>query len=64
MMSAARAVRLGRRARRRRADGSRGFLARRAWQGLVRAGDRGQEAAVEAVWELWLEDPGDESWGC
>jgi hypothetical protein len=37
-------------------------LARAAWRVLVAAGDRGEHAAIEAVWRSWLRDPDDERW--
>jgi hypothetical protein len=62
MLSAARAERLVRRLARRRADGSRGRRAQRAWRTLTAAGDRGDEQAIEAAWQAWLREPGDELW--
>jgi hypothetical protein len=62
MLSQARARRLARRAQRRRADSSRGLLARRAWQALTAAGDQGDEQAAEAAWQAWLREPGDDLW--
>jgi hypothetical protein len=56
VLNRGRAERLARQAARRRADGSRGVTARRAWERLVRAGDGGDQAAAGAVWDLWLED--------
>jgi hypothetical protein len=37
-------------------------LARVGRRILVRAGDRGDPAAVDTVWQSWLRDPADESW--
>jgi hypothetical protein len=64
--------RLGDRARRRRADGSRGWRARRAFRKLVHLSDRGDRLAEQALrstssyppddWLLWLRDPTDETW--
>jgi hypothetical protein len=48
------AARLSRRAGRRREDGSRGLLARRARDRLVRAGNAGDRNAIEAAWQAWL----------
>jgi hypothetical protein len=61
-MSPEQAARLAERAARRRADGSRGVLARRAWDRLVRAGDRGDRAAAEEVLAGWLGGPDEERW--
>lgn len=62
MLSEKRARRLARRAGRRHRDGSRGWRARRAWRRLTEAGDRGDASAVEAAWQAWLREPGDELW--
>jgi hypothetical protein len=62
VLSQARARRLARRAQRRRGDGGRGLLARRAWQALTAAGDQGDEQAAEAAWQAWLREPGDDLW--
>ena len=62
MLSAARAQRLARLAGQRRGDGGRGPLARRAWRQLGEAGDRGDQNAIEAVWQAWLRSPDEESW--
>lgn len=40
----------------------RGPLARLAARQLLRAGDRGDRAATNMVWALWLRDPRDELW--
>src|SRR5579864_7755925 len=63
MLSTVRAERLARRAARRRADASRGPLARRAWRTLTVACDRGDQRAIHAVWCAWLRHPDDEWWG-
>ena len=57
MLSARRAAWLAARAARRRSDGSLGPLARLAWRRLVRAGDRGHQAAISAVWAAWVRAP-------
>ncbi len=44
-----------------RARGS-GWLARQALRRLLRAGDRGDQDAIDALWDLWLADPVDEVW--
>jgi hypothetical protein len=62
VLSPSRAARLAARATRRRADGSRGLLTRRAWRRLATAGDSGDQAAVSAAWEEWLRAPSDELW--
>jgi hypothetical protein len=62
VLSEARAKRLARRADRRTADGSRRVIARRAWQRLNSAGDRGDQSAIEAVWQAWLRHPADDLW--
>ena len=62
MLSQARARQLASRAQQRRGDGSRGPLARRAWQALTAAGDQGDEHAAEAGWQAWLREPGDDLW--
>jgi hypothetical protein len=61
-MNESRAARLAATAGRRRADGSRGPLARRAWRRLVTAGDRGAQVAVSVVWQEWLRAPDEEPW--
>jgi hypothetical protein len=61
-LTAERPARLAGRAGRRRADGSRGALARRTWRRLVGAADRGSWHAVQEVWRAWARDPGDELW--
>jgi hypothetical protein len=58
----ARAERLASRAQAQRADGSRGLLARRAWRRLMRAVDRGDWDAVEAVRRSWLPHQDNEGW--
>lgn len=62
MLSRQRPERLARRAARRRGDGTRGIVARWAWERLVRAGDRGDQAAADVLWEGWLGDPDEERW--
>jgi hypothetical protein len=62
VLSQRRAARLAWRAGRPRRDGSRGLLARPAWNRLVLAGDAGDQAAAEAVWRAWLSHPDDERW--
>jgi hypothetical protein len=62
MLSERRAAWLARGAAWRRRDGSRRLLARPAWNRLVRAGDAGDQAAAEAVWRAWLQNPDDEGW--
>lgn len=63
MVSAARAKRRARRAgRRRRLDGSRGWLARRAWRSLVRGAERGDANAIGALAQAWRRDPAGEWW--
>lgn len=62
VLSEERAGRLAGSAGRRRGDGSRGPLARRAWRILYEAGDRGDQAAINAVLQAWLGDPDDERW--
>jgi hypothetical protein len=62
MLNQARAQRLTSRAQRRRRNGSRRLLARRAWQALTAAGDQGDEQAAEAAWQAWLREPGDDLW--
>lgn len=61
-----RAAKLAALAAQRRADGSRGLPARRAWRRLRRAGDRGDQAALSAVWQVWVRAPcgvaGEELW--
>jgi hypothetical protein len=46
----------------RRTPGVRGALGRWAWYRLVRAGNAGDGAAIDAVWGLWLRDPAEETW--
>jgi hypothetical protein len=43
-------------------DGVRRWRGREAWRRLTRAGDRGDDAATEVVWKLWLRDLDDETW--
>ena len=57
-----RALRLARRAQRRRGDGSRGPLARRAWRILAAAADGGDRSAISAVYRSWLRAPDEETW--
>jgi hypothetical protein len=56
------AARLVRWAAWRATPGVRGVLARRAWARLVRAGNAGDRAGIDAVWRRWLRDPTDETW--
>jgi hypothetical protein len=56
------AARLMRRAARRRPDGGRGLLARRAWRRLTDRGDRGDANAAEAVWRAFVSGPDDDLW--
>lgn len=62
LASAARAERRARRAERRRPDGSRGWLARRAWRSLVRGAERGDANAIGALAQAWRRDPAGEWW--
>ena len=63
MMSRRRAARLARQAARRNPVTARPARAARAWRRLLRAGDRGDQAAVDAVRRMWLEKPYDrERW--
>ena len=62
MLSERRAQALTRRADRPRGDGGRGARARRAWRVLTAHADRGDYNAVDAVWQAWLREPGDELW--
>jgi len=55
-MSPELARRLARRAKRRQHNGFRGWLARAAWDRLVRAADDGDGHAIDAAWRLWQED--------
>jgi hypothetical protein len=43
-------------------DGFQGWRGRRAWRRLVRHGDRGDAAAIDTMWRLWLRKPDDEPW--
>ena len=56
------AARLMRRAARRRPDGGRGLLARRAWRRLMDRGDHGDANAAEAVWQAFVSGPDNELW--
>jgi hypothetical protein len=61
MLTGKRVARLARRAQRRRADGSRGLLARRAL-GRLTAGAADDYLAAKAVFQLWLDDPDGQTW--
>jgi hypothetical protein len=54
-------ARLARWAEWRRARGVRGALSRWAWHRLVHAGNAGNQAAIDAIWHLWLRDPAEET---
>jgi len=60
-MTSERAQRLARLAQS-RAGGGRGLRACLAWRTLTRAGDRGDVAAAEAVWQALRRRPDDELW--
>ena len=62
MLSDKRAARLAREAERARGSRLTRWRARRGWRILERAGDRGDEAAIEAVWQSWLREPDDARW--
>jgi hypothetical protein len=62
MLSEGRAGRLAFTAEGTRNDGTRDWLARRAWRRLQRAADDGDQAAIGAVWQSWLRSPSDELW--
>lgn len=62
MLTEAQALKLAERADRRRGDGSRGPLARRAWLRLRQAGDEGVWVARETTWLVWLRSPSDDLW--
>lgn len=64
MLTEWQARRLAELAELRHRDGVRRWRGREAWRRLTRAGDRGDDAAIEVVWELWLRDLDDESWTC
>jgi hypothetical protein len=63
MLTARQAARLARRAQRRRADGGRRLLARRAWRRLAAAAPS-EHTAARAVFRVWQDSPDDESWNC
>jgi hypothetical protein len=56
------AARLRRRADRRRRNGDRSVFARFALSTLIRAGDRGDQAAVDEVWAMWRSEPDEMLW--
>lgn len=49
-------------AERNRPDGTHGMVARWALRALVEAADRGEQAAAEALWQVWLGHPENELW--
>ncbi|MGH3391497.1 MAG: hypothetical protein ACRDOO_21725, partial [Actinomadura sp.] len=62
MLTWQQAARLMWRADRRRHDGTRSVFARFALNTLILAGDRGDRAAVDEVWTIWLNEPDEELW--
>lgn len=56
------AARLARLAEQHRPDGTRGMVARWALRTLVEAADRGEQAAAEALWQVWLGHPENGLW--
>lgn len=62
MMGREKAERLVRLTGLRSAGGLRGWRGRWALRRLVRAGDRGAQEAVDAMWRAWLREPGGPWW--